>query len=158
MRRRARSRSKLPSRSEVNSLWIDLAASTVVQRMAPWPWRLGLGWLIGRRLVLVSTHSPQQAIRRTLVPGYIVDGDILLAGLADAHWHDDVDTRPIANTQAHPGPLAVKIRPVNNDEATDGVRWYLATATGGVAPDMVPPDKMWLWALVPIAWWLARRA
>lgn len=140
----------------MDTLWLDLARSGVTQRLATWPWRLGLGWLAGRRYVLLSTTAPQSAIRRTLVPAHIIGGEILLAGLEDAHWQEDVAVRPVANVQAHPGPLAARIEPVDDGPRTDGVRWYRATPTGGIAPDMVGPDQVWAWAALPIIWRLSR--
>ena len=144
----------------MHDLWIDIADTDVAQRFAIWPWRVGLGWLVGRRLALVSTHAPQGAIRRTLVPAHIVGGDVLLAGIEGALWQEDVATRPIANVQAQPGPLAARIEPLGeepaDDESNGRVRWYRATATGSPAPEMIGPDQIWMWAVPPILWRLRR--
>ena len=140
----------------MNTFWIDLARSDLAQRMATWPWRLGLGWLVGRRLVLVSTTAPQNAIRRTLVPARFDGADILLAGIEGAHWQEDIATRPVANVQAHPGPLAARIEPTQDGPPIEGVDWYRARATGGIAPEMVGPDQVWAWGALPLLWRLSR--
>ncbi len=140
----------------MHEAWIDIARRDATQRLAAWPWRLGLGWLVGRRLALVSTHSPQGAIRRTLVPAHIVGDDVLLAGLEGAHWQEDIIARPTANVQAHPGPLAARIEPIG-EESNSAVRWYRATATGAPAPEMIGPDQIWMWA-VPVLLWGFRRS
>jgi hypothetical protein len=139
----------------VNRVWIEIARSDIAQRFATWPWRLGLGWLVGRRLALVSTNAPQGAVRRTLVPAHIIGGDVLLAGLERAHWQEDITARSTINVQAHPGPLAARVEPLG-DSGGDGVRWYRATATGAPAPEMIGPDQIWFWAVAPILWGLRR--
>ena len=141
----------------MNRIWIDVARSGWTQRLATWPWRIGLGWLVGRRFVLLSTSAPQRAVRRTLVPAVYEGADVLLAGLDGAHWQDDIQTKPIVNVQAHPGPLAARLTPAPERAAASGVTWYRAEPSGGIAPEMVGPDQAWVWGLVAIAWWLGRR-
>jgi hypothetical protein len=137
--------------------WFDVARSGVAQRFATWPWRIGLGWLVGRRFVLLSTSAPQGVIRRTLVPALYDGADVLLGGLEGAHWHDDIATKPVANLQAHPGPLAARLTPTTDGPPTPGVTWYRAAPSGGIAPEMVGPDQAWVWGVLPLAWWLGRR-
>lgn len=145
----------------MHALWIDVARSGVAQRMATWPWRIGLGWLVGRRFALVSTQTPEGAIRRTLVPAHIVGGDVLLAGLEGAHWQTDVVARNVATVQAHPGPLAARVEPVGDGtDDTVETHWHIARATGAPAPAMVGPDQIWLWGIVPglaVMWALVGR-
>ena len=140
----------------MHGLWNEVARNDIAQRLATWPWRIGLGWLVGRRLALVSTQTEQGTIRRTLVPAHIVGGDILLAGLEEAHWQGDIALKPVATVQTHPGPLSSRIEPVDASARPDGVRWHRATATGGVTPAMVGPDQVWMWAAVPVLWRLRR--
>lgn len=141
----------------MHRIWLEVARSGPAQRLATWPWRIGLGWLVGRRFVLLSTTAPQGAIRRTLVPARYDGGDVLLAGLDGAHWQEDLAAKPIANVQAHPGPLAARPIPTDEGPRIDGVTWFVAQPSGGIAPEMIGPDQAWVWAIPPIAWRLSRR-
>lgn len=147
---------------------LELVTNSWVQRIGLWCWKIGLGWLVGRRFVLLGTHSPSGGVRRSLVPFVMFRGDLYLAAHPGAHWVDDVTRRPVANAQAHPGPLAVQVAPVDPDDAAllgdletlapdlTTERWFRATSTGDVVPEMVPPDHVWVWG-IPIVWWLLRR-
>jgi hypothetical protein len=140
----------------MHGFWTEVARNDAAQRLATWPWRLGLGWIVGRRFALVSTQTEQGTIRRTLVPAHIVEGDILLAGLEEAWWQQDIALKPVATVQVYPGPLSARIAPIDEVPRPDGVRWHRATATGGVTPAMVGPDQIWMWAAVPFLWRLRR--
>jgi hypothetical protein len=119
-------------------------------------WRLGLGWLIGRWLLLVTTTDHQAA-----VPFRLFAGTFYLRA-ADVPWLDGAEVS--ATVQAWPGPRSVKTREMDIEEqAVAAQQWdaaddYVALSpTGQRSPEMVPPDLVWVWPVALGLWWLVRR-
>lgn len=111
-------------------------------------WRLGLGWLVGRRWALVTTTSSEGGLRRTVVPYLFGDGSIYLPGAGA--YAADLGHTPRALVQAAPGPLGVRYRPPTPDEeaALPSGDWIVLEPTADPVPEMVPPDLVWLWPLL----------
>lgn len=111
--------------------------------------RFGLSWLVGRRLlVLTTTERADGGWRRTALPFRWSGGELHLTHREGAHWFADLAARPVAMAQAAPGPLAVRAR-----RQGDGVA---LVATGQPAPPPVVPDLYWVGPAV-FALWLALR-
>ncbi len=127
------------------------------------PWRIGLGWLVGRWWLLLTTQLPDGSQRHTLLPYRFGGGNFYVPG--DGPWMADLDKRT-ATIQAHPGPRSVRGR-VITDPKEEAVARSLGPiparqvvvfeATGEPAPAMVAPDYVWVWAFVPTLWWARRR-
>lgn len=114
-------------------------------RLAVLAWRLGLGWLLGRRWVLLTTQQPGDELRRAISEYRFYDGNFYLES-----WPDAAATR--AMLQAHPGPLGVRMRPATDRERTvlgDGV--IVLEPTGEPVPALVEPDLLWVWGLLAAA-------
>ena len=142
------------------------AASPAATRAAVIAWRLSLGWLAGRWFTLVGT-STGESVRRSIVPFAMAEGTLYVVAPPGAPWLGDVARRPIAQAQTHPGPLAVRARPLHRDEeprvaelfrrvapdlaATDRRRWLALQPTGDRPPDPVVSDLMWVWGVAAAA-------
>ena len=126
--------------------------------MAVLAWRLGLGWLVGRWLLLITTAN-----RRVAVPYRLFAGTFYVER-ADAPWAADLDSSPPATVQAWPGPRSVRARPLRDDERElagrlwGGHRDLIALdPTGQRTPEMTPPDLVWVWAVAALLLVLLRR-
>ena len=114
-------------------------------------WRLGLGWLLGRRRLLLTTQDRSGAIRRSLVPYRFYAGNLYVP--AREPWEADLEAVPRATAQAHPGPLAVHRRQASYAERRvlgEG-RWIVLEPTGEPVPMGVEPDLLWVWLLAVVA-------
>lgn len=123
-------------------------------------WRLGLGWLVGRRLLLLTT-----AERRVAVPFRFFAGTFYVP-LTSRPWVADLERSPAATVQAWPGPRSVRARPITDtDEAELARRLFghrgpvlALSPTGQRTPDMTAPDLVWVWPALAAAWWLITRS
>ena len=124
-----------------------------------WAWRLGLGWLVGRRLLLLTT-----AERRVVLP-FRLFADTFYLPLQRAAWVDDLERAPVATAQAWPGPRSVRVRPIGDAEELelaaglwgDDRPLVALSPTGQRTPEMTAPDLVWVWPLAAIVAWLWRR-
>lgn len=107
-------------------------------------WRLGLGWLFGRKWVLITTTTASGSIRRTATVHVLGDGNLYVP--AEGDHADDLRQTPRALAQAAPGPLGVRPRqptPAEVAALPDG-RWLVLEPTADPVPEIVPPDLVWL--------------
>ena len=125
--------------------------------MAVWAWRLGLGWLVGRWLLLVSTVE-----RREAVPFRFFAGTFYVRA-SDLPWLD-TSTAPALTIQAWPGPRSVKGRALTAEESELAAELWggsdeliALSPTGQRSPEMVAPDLVWLWPVAILAVILAKR-
>ena len=123
-------------------------------------WRLGLGWLIGRHSLLLTTQDRAGAVRRTLLRYRFYAGNLYVVD-DGSPWVADLTEVPRATAQAHPGPLAVKRREPSPEEILvlgDG-SWLVLEPTGEAVPPPVEPDLVWVWALpaIPLVGLVLRR-
>jgi len=122
-------------------------------------WRLGLGWLVGRHRILLTTAN-----RRVVVP-FRFFVDTFYVRRVEAPWIDDLAATPTATVQAWPGPRPVRVRPIEDPEEAelagrlwgDDVPVLALSPTGQRTPDMTAPDLMWVWPAALVALWAARR-
>lgn len=71
-------------------------------------WRLGLGWLVGRRYLLLTTSDRTDGVRRVLLPYQFAGGNLyVISASGDEPWFHDLRTTPRATIQAAPGPRSV---------------------------------------------------
>jgi len=119
-------------------------------------WRLGLGPLLGRRVLLLTTRDGSEGRRRTVLPYRSAGGTIyLLARDPDTGWRRDLAARPDATIQAAPGPRGVTARAVTAPAEASGAAGLFARRppadlialepTGRPTPPMTPPGLVWLW-------------
>lgn len=108
-------------------------------------WRLGLGWLAGRKWALLTSLASDGSVRHSAIPYVFGDGNIYLH--SDRAFAADLRQTPRALVQAAPGPLGVRSRPPTPDEvvALPPGDWIVLEPTAEPVPDMVPPDLVWLW-------------
>ena len=100
-------------------------------------YRVGLGWLVGRRWLLMVTSIPEGgAGTRTTVHRYRLEDGAVVVLSEPAPWRDDLAAKPVATIHAHPGPLAVA--------AEVGAEEVLLTPTGRQGPPAVVPDLNWV--------------
>jgi hypothetical protein len=100
-------------------------------------YRFGLGWLVGRRWLLMVTSIPEGgAGTRTTVHTYRMEDGAVVVPSEPAPWRDDLAAKPVATIHAHPGPLAV-----GAEVGADEVR---LTPTGRQGPPAVVPDLNWV--------------
>jgi hypothetical protein len=122
-------------------------------------WRLGLGWLLGRRHVLLTTQDRVGNLRRSVVRYRFLAGNLYVIDDASP-WVLDLDQVPRATAQAHPGPLAVRRRPPTAVEM--GVlgrgHWIVLEPTGEPVPPGIEPDLIWTWGAIAVAAALAGAA
>jgi len=122
-------------------------------------WRLGLGWLVGRRWSLVTTTVPDGSRRHSVVLSLFGDGNVYVR--SGGRYAEDLAHTPRALVQAGPGPLGVRCRPPipAEEAALPPGRWIVLEPTAEPVPDMVPTDLVWLWPLgvVVLAAVIARR-
>jgi hypothetical protein len=122
-------------------------------------WRLGLGWLIGRKLLLLTTTE-----RRLALPYRMFAGTFYLERTA-APWATDLDRSPFAMVQAWPGPRSVRARRIDDSDEQElaAALWgddrplIALDPTGHRTPEITPPDLIWVWPLAVAAWLLWRR-
>lgn len=120
-------------------------------RVAVLGWRLGLGWLLGRRRVLLTTQDRTGSVRRSLVRYRFYAGNLYLPTDAAA-WETDLGDVPRATAQAHPGPLGVRCRQPTTAEqrSLGGGRWIVLEPTGEPVPPGVEPDLTWVLVLAAL--------
>ena len=99
-------------------------------------YRFGLGWLVGRRWLLVVTTEAEGAGTRTSVHRYRLEHDAVVVPSEPAPWLDDLAAKPVATIHAHPGPLAVAAE-LRAEEV-------VFTPTGRQSPPAVVPDLNWV--------------
>lgn len=127
--------------------------------MAILAWRLGLGWLIGRYRILLTT-----AQRRVVVPYRFFAGTFYLVATAEP-WVGDLAASPQAMVQAAPGPRAVRARPLDDPEELALARqlWQrqapivALSPTGQRTPPITAPDLLWVWPTAAAALLMLRR-
>lgn len=128
------------------------------------PWRVGLGWLVGRWWLLLTTQRSDGSHRRTLLPYRYGGGNFYVP--AGGPWMDDLASRRTATLQAHPGPLSVRGRLITDPKEEAVARSLcpipaenvvVLEATGEPGPQMLPPDYAFAWVLLPLFWWIIRR-
>ncbi|MBT8198648.1 MAG: hypothetical protein KJP12_05760 [Acidimicrobiia bacterium] len=126
-------------------------------------WRLGLGWLVGRRFVLLTT-STQESERLSVLPYAFAGGTFYVPADPGAPWVGDVAAKPQALVQAAPGPRGVRARPVTRPDELTAARQALGVSgdvmaldgSGDPSPMMTPPDLAWVWPVAAVVWWLTR--
>lgn len=117
--------------------------SDLVERLVLVGHRLGLGWLLGRRFVVITTGGVGAAPVLHSVARFSWDRGEIVVPITDpgAAWLAELDSKPVAMIQAAPGPLASRA------ERHDGsVRFR---PTGQPAP--LPVDSDLLWVLPSLA-------
>jgi hypothetical protein len=107
-------------------------------------YRFGLGWLVGRRFLLMVTTTPESGagIRTTVHPYRLENGTVVVPS-TPAPWLDDLAAKPVATIHAHPGPLAVS--------AELGADEVVFSPTGRPAPPPIVPDLNWVIPVVVVA-------
>lgn len=71
-------------------------------------WRLGFGWLVGRRYLLLTTSDRTDGLRRTVLPYQFAGGNIyVISARGDEPWYQDLRITARATIQAAPGPRSV---------------------------------------------------
>ncbi len=76
-------------------------------------WRLGLGWLIGRRLLLLTTVGRRSGEPHRVVVGFQFRAGtfyVISAAGSGTDWYRNLMARPPATIQAWPGPRSVRAR------------------------------------------------
>jgi hypothetical protein len=106
-------------------------------------YRFGLGWLVGRRWLLMVTNDAEGAGTRDSVHRYRLEDGAVVVPAESAPWLDDLAAKPVATIHAHPGPLAVAA-----DLRAEEV---VLTPTGRQAPPAVVPDLNWVLPAVVVA-------
>ncbi|RPI20152.1 MAG: hypothetical protein EHM57_08585 [Actinobacteria bacterium] len=123
-------------------------------------WSLGLGWLLGRGNVLLTTQDRAGVPRHSVLPFRFYEGNLYVTD-DGSPWVADLGAVPRATAQAHPGPLAVRRRDPTPEEllALGEGSWLVLEPTGEAVPAAVEPDLVWVWALlaVPAALAILRR-
>ena len=111
-----------------------------VDRVVVLGWRVGLGWLLGRRRMLLTTTIEPGGLRRSWVPFTLGDGNLYAEG--GGAWTTDIVRHPQAMAQAFPGPLAVRARPLDPREGAvlTGEGLVAFEPTGEIVPDPIEPD------------------
>ncbi len=99
-------------------------------------YRFGLGWLVGRRWLLMVTTDAAGAGTRASVHRYRLEDGAVVVPAEPAPWLDDLAAKPVATIHAHPGPLTVAAELRAED--------VLLTPTGRQAPPAVVPDLNWV--------------
>lgn len=149
-------------------------------RLGTLAWRLGLGWLVGRRYLLLSTTGGD-AERRTLLPYVLAAGDVYLTAAGGEPWLDDLGRTPRATVQAGPGSKGMRGRRLTDAAEVRhaaalhaahpragprlvrlrarGVEPVLVVLepTGQITPGIVTPDLVWLWGAAAALVVLRRR-
>ena len=109
--------------------------------------RLGFGWLIGRRWLLVVTGTGDEH-RITLMRYRMSQGAVRVAA-TPGPWLDDLDTKSVATIHAAPGPLAVTARRESGEVVFE--------RTGRPSPPVIVPDLNWVLPATVLVLWMMRR-
>lgn len=126
------------------------------------PWRLGLGWLVGRKVALLTTVDASGSPTHTVIP-YLFSGGVFFAP-AEERFLADLASHPEATIQAGPGHKGVVGRRITEAdligeaEAIAAVHdvngahdWVMFEPTGRIAPTMTAPDLVWVWMVAVVA-------
>ncbi len=111
--------------------------------------RLGFGWLIGRRWLLLVTSTGTGSDHRTTLLRYRKQEGAVWVAATPGPWLDDLANRPVATANAAPGPLAVAARRRNGDVVLE--------RTGRQSPPVIVPDLNWVLPAVAAALWVISR-
>lgn len=136
-------------------------------------WRLGLGWLVGRRLLLLTTVGRSSGRLHRVPVDFVFRGGTFYvrstAGEA-TDWCRNLAAQPVCTTQTWPGPKAARARRITDpDELADVAlllgrerlepgTWVALEPTAQKAPLMLEPDLIWAWPVAAALWLLGRRA
>lgn len=111
--------------------------SPLVERLVFVGYRLGLGWLVGRRIAVLTTTAADKETEHAAVPIQWRGGEILVpVPNAAASWVANLEARPVAMVQAAPGPLS------SVAERRNGVVAF--RPTGQPAPFPIDTDLIWV--------------
>lgn len=147
-------------------------------------WRLGLGWFVGRYVLLLTTIGRDSGKLHRVPLSFVFRGGTFYVK-SDAgettDWYRNLETQPVCTTQTWPGPKAARARrltdpgevadvaelfgrnPPNNgrSQGLDPLCWIALEPTAQKAPTMLEPDLVWAWPLVAalgLLWLRSRRA
>ena len=137
---------------------------------------MGVGWLLGRPFLLLTTIDPDGRPRRSVIR-YGFAGGNFYAPADGGPWQTDLAARHTCTVQAYPGPKGVAARVIEDGpgraEAMAVLRRerprlagrlgepdpiYVFAPTGERVPEMLPPDLVWAWVPAVATVALARRA
>ncbi len=102
-------------------------------------YRLGLGWLVGRRRLLVVTSRHDGSDERISLHRYRIEDGTVRVAATPGPWRDDLAAKPVATIHGAPGPLAVTGR-----VSDDGRNEIVFDRTGRPAPSVIVPDRNWV--------------
>lgn len=124
---------------------------SIGDRLVLLAYRLGLGWLLGRhRLVLTTGTIGGEQLTRTVLPFSWNCGVLSVRCDGDEPWATELSRRPVAMAQAAPGLLAVTS--LRTPEGFD------LAPTGQPSPPPVMPDLNWVWLVLVVVLVAVRRA
>lgn len=148
-------------------------------------WRLGLGWLVGRYVLLLTTVGRESGkLHRVPVSFLFRGGTFYVRSTTGKHadWYRNLEARPVCTTQTWPGPKAARARPITAPEeaaevaarfdrerprfgccapSSEESMWVALEPTAQNAPGMLEPDLIWAWpvaAALGLVWSRRRRA
>lgn len=133
------------------------------------PWRLGLGWLFGRRRILLTTADRDHPGGWRTAHPFAQQAGVFFLPVPDGEprWWANLRAQPAATIQAWPGPRSIEAREATADEeqaiadlwrrrgtaqlADLPPGWIVLEPTGQRTPTMTPPDLVWVWAIAAAA-------
>lgn len=146
---------------------IEIAGTALGNTLARLAWRLGLGWLVGRWFVLITTAAGKDRVEHAIAPYVFAGGSLFVVAPQRSSWPLQ-GARPVAAAQANVGPLPVRGRRVRDEErasvaalfaarapdlaATAPQDWWVLEATGDRTPEILAPDLLWVWFAAAAAW------
>lgn len=109
----------------------------VVERLVVLAYRLGLGWLAGRRYAVLTTTGPDKHVTHSVTPLRWRAGEIIVPIEHESErWVRHLTERPVAMVQAAPGPLSAVA-----ERRGDA---FVFRPTGQPAPYPVDSDLIWV--------------
>jgi hypothetical protein len=148
-------------------------------------WRLGLGWFVGRYVLLLTTIGRDSGKLHRVPVCFVFRGGTFYVK-SDAgettDWYRNLETQPVCTTQTWPGPKAARARrltdpgevadvtvlfgtkgPIHGVGDAEAIHpiWIALEPTAQKAPTMLEPDLIWAWPLVAalgLIWLRSRRA